>query len=101
MNLVITAYHRLLNVLEAHIEAWNDNWPELSAAASKVGWVKLQGYYCKATGHVSIVMNPRLKYDWWESENWDEYRTEATKLVNKNMGQAQIAIRFSSANLCS
>lgn len=24
MNLVITAYNRLLNVLEAHIEAWND-----------------------------------------------------------------------------
>ncbi|KAG2224754.1 hypothetical protein INT45_005278 [Circinella minor] len=80
MNLVITAYNRLLNVLEAHIEAWND----LSAAA-KVGWVKLQGYYCKATGHVYAIataMDLRFKYEWWEAENWDEYRSEAIELVN-------------------
>ena len=55
------------------------------SAAAKVGWVKLQGYYCKATGHVYAVataMDPRLKYEWWEAENWDEYRSEAIELVN-------------------
>ncbi|KAG2217448.1 hypothetical protein INT45_009647 [Circinella minor] len=103
INLVITAYNRLLNVLEAHIEAWNDNWPELSAAA-KVGWVKLQGYYCKATGHVYAVataMDPRLKYEWWEAENWDEYYSEAIELVNttwdKRPGRADQLARYINA----
>ncbi|KAG2207612.1 hypothetical protein INT45_003145 [Circinella minor] len=27
-------------------------------------------------------MDPRLKYEWWEAENWDEYRSEAIELVN-------------------
>ncbi|KAG2217223.1 hypothetical protein INT45_013968 [Circinella minor] len=66
MNLVITAYNHLLN-----------NWPELSAAA-EVGWVKLQGYYCKATSHVYAVataMDPRLN-ETIELVNmtWDKYK---------------------------
>ncbi|KAG2210092.1 hypothetical protein INT45_013874, partial [Circinella minor] len=70
------------------------NWPELSAAA-KVGWVKLQGYYCKATGHVYAVataIDPRLKYEWWEAENWNEYRSEAIELVNMTWDKYKLAL---------
>ncbi|KAG2216409.1 hypothetical protein INT45_009906 [Circinella minor] len=109
MNLVITAYNRLLNVLEAHIEAWNDNWPELSAAA-KVGWVKLQGYYCKATGHVYAVataMDPQLN-EAIELVNttWDKYKPafipvqqayDPDALIQRRPGRADQLARYINA----
>ena len=57
--------------------------PELSEAA-RFGWEKLQGFYCKATGHVYAVataMDPCLKYKWQEAERWGDYHTEAIGLI--------------------
>ena len=56
---------------------------ELSEA-TRFRWEKLQGFYCKAIGHVYAVattMDPYLKYEWQEAEHQVDYYTEAIGLL--------------------
>jgi hypothetical protein len=74
LNRAMSVYNRLIDNLEDFIRDVDD--PLLKEAADQ-GRTKLLKYYSKTDSTpvyaVATAMDPRMRYNWWKAQGWDEY----------------------------
>ncbi|KFH70213.1 hypothetical protein MVEG_03064 [Podila verticillata NRRL 6337] len=74
INRAMSVYNAMIDTLEEFIE--QETNPSLLRAAIQ-GKQKLLDYYSKTDSTpvyaVATAMDPRMRFDWWSANDWDEY----------------------------
>jgi len=82
INMAISEYNTMMDHLEEFIENENDH---LLRSAAKQGLKKLQKYYSKTDSipvyTIAISMDPRMRFNWWEANDWGEYIQHSKNMV--------------------
>ncbi|KAF9271511.1 hypothetical protein BGZ74_005948, partial [Mortierella antarctica] len=82
INRAMTVYNLLIDGLEDFIDHETNN--SLKEAALQ-GKKKLLEYYSRTdftpVYAVATAMDPRMRFDWWEAQDWGEYARMSEKLV--------------------
>ncbi|KAG9319109.1 hypothetical protein KVV02_004693, partial [Mortierella alpina] len=83
LNRAMSVYNKLIDQLEDVIA--NEEDPVLKQAAAQ-GRSKLLKYYaktdCTPVYAVPTAMDPRMRYNWWNVQNWGEYVQTSIEAVN-------------------
>lgn len=83
LNRAMSVYNRLIDDLEDFIEHEDD---ALLKQAANQGKIKLLKYYSKTDSTpiyaVATAMDPRMRFNWWKAQGWDEYVQVSINAVN-------------------